>query len=128
MLCPLALLTVAERPNVLKFDANGKIPLEKVYGVQGDVGINHFNTWGFPVYTLDSRLQDGHRNIPEWDPRAHAVIYLRHSIVHANSGVIILNPKTGHVSPQFHCVFDDHFTNFTHTRNGRVPSNWADFV
>ena len=42
MLWPLALLSVAECHNVLKFDANGKIPLDKCSGIQGDVGIKHF--------------------------------------------------------------------------------------
>ena len=97
MLCPLALLTVAERHNVLKFDANGEIPLEKVSGVQGDVGIKHFHTWGCSVYVLDSRLQDGHGKITKWYPRARDVIYLGNSIVHANSVALVLNPKTGHV-------------------------------
>ena len=112
MLCPLALLAVAERHNVLKFDANGKIPLETFSGVQDDVGIKHFRTWGCPVYVLDSRLQDGHSNIPKWDPRSRAGIYLGQYTVHANSVDIVLNTKTGHVSPQFHRVFENHLTAF----------------
>ena len=104
MLWPLALLAVAERHNLIKFDANIKIPLEKFSGVQVDVGINHFHTWVFPVCVLDSRLQDGHGNIPKWDPRARDGIYLGNSIVHTNSVALVLNPNTGHISPQFCCV------------------------
>ena len=128
MLCPLALLAVAERHNVLKFDANGKISLKKFSGVQGDVGIKYFHIWGCSVYVLDSRLQDGHDKLPKWEPRAWARIYLGHSTVHANSVALVLNPKTGHVSPQFHCVFDNHFTTVSHMSNGTVPSNWYDLV
>ena len=79
MLWSLASLVVAERHNVLKFDANEKIPLEKIYIVQGDVGIKHFHTWGCPVYVLDSKIQDGHGKLPKWDPISRAVIYLEHS-------------------------------------------------
>ena len=44
MLCTLAFLDVAERHHVLKFDADGKSSLEKISGVQGDVGIKHLHT------------------------------------------------------------------------------------
>ena len=128
MLQPLAVLDVAELHNVLKLDANGKIPLEKFSGLQGDVGIKYFHTWGCPVYVLDSRLQDGPGKIPKWYPRAWAVIYLEHSIVHANSVALVLNPNTGHVSPQFNCVFYGHFTTVLHMNNVTVPSNWDDSV
>ena len=128
MLWPLALLAVQERHNVLKFDANGKIPLEKFSYVQGDVGIKHFHTWGFSVYVFDSRLQDGHNKLPKWYQRAQAEIYLGHYTVHANSVALVLNPKTGHVSPQFHCVFDDHFTTVSRMSNVMVLSKWADLV
>ena len=94
MLWPLALLAVSEYHNVLKFDANGKIPLEKVSGVQGNVGINHLHTWGFPVYVIESRLQDGNGKLPKWDPRARAEIYMGNSTVHDNSVALVLNPKT----------------------------------
>ena len=122
------MLAIIERHNVLKFDANGKIPLEKFSGVQGDVGIKHFHTWGCPVYLLDSILQGGHGKLPMWDPRARAEIYLGRSTVHANSVALVLNPKTVHVSPQFCCDFDDRFITVSHMRNVTVPSNWADLV
>ena len=97
MLWTTALLAVAELQNVLKFDANGKIPLDKLFGAQGDVWIKHFHTWGCPVCVLDSRIQDGHVKLPKWDPRAQDVIFLGQSKVHANSVALVLNPKTGHV-------------------------------
>ena len=65
MLWPLAVLDLAECHNVPKFDANGKIPLEKFSGVQGDVGIKTFHTRGLPMYALDSIIQDAHGNIPK---------------------------------------------------------------
>ena len=41
---------------------------------------------------------------------------------------LVLNPKTGLVSPQFHVVFNDDFTTVTHLRKGTVPPNWAKLV
>ena len=79
------------------------------------------------MYVLDSRLQDGHGNIPKWDTRSRAVIYLGHSTVHANSVALVLNPNTGHVSPQFH-FFNNPLTTVSHMSNGTVPSNWGDLV
>jgi hypothetical protein len=38
------------------------------------------------------------------------VIYVGHLSSHAGLVALVLNPCTGHVSPQFHVVFDDHFT------------------
>lgn len=38
--------------------------------------------------------------------------------------VLVLNPKTGIVSPQFHVVFDDNFTIIPHLGKGTVPKNW----
>lgn len=36
-----------------------------------------------------------------------------------------MNPKTGHVSPQYHVVFDDDFTTVPYLYSDHVPSNWA---
>ena len=39
---------------------------------------------------------------------------------------LIFNPRTGRVSPQFHCVFDDDFTTVPYMEKGEVPPNWED--
>ncbi len=41
---------------------------------------------------------------------------------------LVLNPKTGLVSPQFHVVFDDDFSTVPHLRKGTVPPNWEKLV
>ena len=121
-------MAVAERHNILKFDADGKILLEKILGVHIDVVIKNFHIWGCPVYVIDSRIQDGNRKLPKWYPRSRDGIYFGQSTVHANSVALVMNPKTGHVSPQFHLVFDDEFTTISHKRNVTVTSNWYDLV
>ena len=46
----------------------------------------------------------------EWDPRANIGIHLGKSPLHAKNIALVLDRKTGYVSPQFHVVFDEHFT------------------
>ena len=41
---------------------------------------------------------------------------------------LVLNTKTGLVSPQFHVVFDDDFTTVPHLRKGTVPPNWIKLI
>ena len=55
-------------------------------------------------------------------------IYVGHSPFHAGSVALVLNPRTGHVSPQFHVVFDDHFTTVQFMEKNEVPPHWAELV
>ena len=55
-------------------------------------------------------------------------IYLGRSPAHAGNVALVLNPKTGLVSPQYHVVFDDDFTTVPHLQKGTVPSNWEKLV
>ena len=73
---------------------------------------------------MQNDLQAG-RKIPKWEPRARLGIYLGPSATHARTFARVLNPATGHVSPQFHVSFDDPFitTNQGHTE-GTEPSLW----
>ena len=68
------------------------------------------HVWGCPVYVLvDPRLQDG-KKIPKWDPRVRRGQFLGFSTRHSNTVGLVLNHRTGNVTPQFHCVYDDLFT------------------
>ncbi len=51
-----------------------------------------------------------------------------HSPSHAGSVALVLNPCTGHVSPQFHVVLDDFFSTVSYMEKSQVPPNWADLV
>ena len=50
------------------------------------------------------------------------------SSAHAGNVALVMNPKTGLVSPQFQVVFDDDFTTVSHLRKGTVPQNWERLV
>jgi hypothetical protein len=68
----------------------------------------------------------GKGKIPRWEPRSRVAVYLGHSPHHAQSVALVLNLATGHVSPQFHMVFDDDFTTISHLKLGTVPKNWPE--
>ena len=85
--------------------------------------LKDFHTFGCPVYVLDSRLQSaGGPGPPKWDPWARLGIYVGHSPLYAGSVALVLNPKTGLVSSQFHVIFDDNFFTVSHLRAGIVPT------
>ena len=83
-------------------------PLELFSGVQIAPKLRHFHAFGCPMYVLDNALQSG-QGAPKWRERARLGVYLGPSPNHARSVVLVLNPRTGHVSPQFHVKFDDFF-------------------
>ena len=72
------------------------------------VKFQDLHVWGCPVYALEKRLHDGGK-IPKWTPRSKRCVYLGGAPSYATSVPLVLNPDTGHISPQFHVVFDDWF-------------------
>ena len=63
---------------------------------------------GCPTFVLDARLQDG-KKIPKWNSRARIGQFLGYSDEHSSLVANVRHLTTGHVSPQYHCVFDDLF-------------------
>ncbi len=55
-------------------------------------------------------------------------IYVGRSPSHASNVSLVLNPRTGHVSPQFHVVCDYDFTTVSYLRTATVPPHWAELV
>ena len=80
------------------------------------------HTFGCPVFVLKAPLQSGY-GIPRWDPRTVVGLYLGLSESHAGTVALVLNLKTGHVSPQYHVVFDDDFAT---VESLRLPGNHLD--
>ena len=104
---PLALKAAAYRLNTLSVNAFLMIPLSSISGSSSAIQCPDCHTWGCPVYILEAGFQSTGPGIPKKDPRSRLGIYVGRSPFHAGSVVLILNPKTGHVSPQYHVVFDD---------------------
>ncbi len=55
-------------------------------------------------------------------------IYVGRSPSHASNVCLIPNPRMGHVSPQFHVVYDDDFMTVPYLRSADVPPHWAKLV
>ena len=87
-----------------------------------------FHTWGCPVFILDAPNQSGSIGTPKWSPKSHTGIYLGHSPCHAGSVALVLNLKTGLVSPQFHVVYDDDFATVPYLSSTDPPSFWTRLV
>ena len=89
---------------------DGLSPSEKFFRakVRSHDHLRRAHVWGCPAYVLDPRLQDG-KKIPKFDPRSRQGRFLGYSPDHASSVALILNTRTGYISPQFHVVFDDFF-------------------
>ena len=130
MLWPFALLAAADQMNNLRIDEHGNTPQMRFSKVSGHkTRLSNFHTFGCPVYILDSRLQSaGGAGPPKWDPRCRLGIYVGQSPSHASNVALVLNPKSGLVSPQFHVVFDDNFSTVPNLRVGTVPENWKQLV
>ena len=128
MLWPFAVQTYVNRRNELKIGKDGKTPNQRWTQCNHPPDPSKFHTWGCPIFVLDSRLQSSLSAIPKWEPRSRIGIYVGHSPCHAGNVALVLNPATGHVSPQFHVVFDDDFTTVPYMRNGTIPPHWASLV
>ena len=104
-------------------------PLQKLAGIDVVDAAGTFcslHTFGCPVVVLDKRLQTSAK-LPRWNERAHVGVFMGFSDHHAANVPLILDLQTGHVSPQFHVVFDDDFTLVPTLRDTSIiPSNWFD--
>ena len=61
-----------------------------------------------PAIVLDPKLQNNQK-LPKWNRRAHVGQFLGYSDEHSSLVANVRHLSTGHVSPQFHVVFDDLF-------------------
>ena len=103
----------------------GITPIEKFSGTKTDLTLKNYHTWGFLVYVLYSIFQVNISGLTNWEPRSHAGIYIVNLPFYAGSVALLLNPATGHFSPQFHVVFDDTFSIVPFIREGKIPQNWT---
>ena len=122
MLWPFATKLEQDRMNNLNVDLNIETPDMRLSNTKAvNVQLKHYHTFGCLVYILDSRLQANPKGVPEWEPQYRLGIYVGHFPAHAGSVVLVLNPKTGLVSPQYHMVYDDQFRKVYHMRDLIVP-------
>jgi hypothetical protein len=86
-------------------------PVELFSGTsEGTHGLlQHCRVLGCPVYVLDATLQEVEK-IPKWNPRSRRGYFLGLSLAHSSTVGKVLNLTTGHISPQYHVVYDKLFT------------------
>ena len=85
--------------------------------------LRDLHKWGAPVYVLDPVLQAG-KKLPRWQPRSRRGMFVGFSNVHSSDVPLILNLRTGHVSPQYHVVFDDDFSTVCSIPANADPPSW----
>mmetsp|Transcript_41992 Transcript_41992/g.101184 ORF Transcript_41992/g.101184 Transcript_41992/m.101184 type:complete len:1373 (+) Transcript_41992:2978-7096(+) len=111
-------IKVNGRKQLAKYEES---PISKMAQVEVEPNLSHFHPFGAPVYVLEESLQAKHSH-NKWTDRARVGIFLCHSPNHAANVPLILNTKTGLVSPQFHCIYDDAFD--TCKRDNHFTSAW----
>ena len=99
----------------------GITPLERLTNTKADhKDLLRSHVWGCPTFVLDARLQDG-KKIPKWNKRSRLGQFLGYSDEHSSLVANVRHLTTGHVSPQYHVVFDDLFqTVFSSGKNDAV--------
>ena len=119
-LWPYALRHASYVRRIMPREHHSKSPEELFTGSPVRPTTKFLHAFGCPVYVLRDALQSGN-SLPKWDEQSRVGVYLGHSSQHAQNVSLILNPRTGHISPQFHCVFDDNFDSAkTDTAESRI--------
>ena len=57
-------------------------------------------------------------------PRSRRGVFVGFSKVHSSDVPLILNPRTGHISPQYHVVFDDTFSTVPSLSESEEPTQF----
>jgi len=122
-LWPYALRHASYTRRILPRNGHSKSPEEFFTGAPVRPTTKYLHPFGCPVYVLQAALQSGGTQ-PKWNDRSRVGVYLGHSAQHAPSVALILNPTTGYVSPQFHCIYDNKFD--TPSRDKNFSQLWAD--
>jgi hypothetical protein len=123
ILWPFAVKYYEDQMKKLTFQSDGRTPFETLPGLySSQISLFNFHTFECPCSVLDHRLQSGAGKIPKWEPRARMGIYVGRSPSHADNVSLILSPRTGHISPQFHVVYDDDFTKCAIFADGNCPA------
>jgi hypothetical protein len=81
----------------------------------------HWQPLFCPVYVLDRALQEAGGIKHKWTERARVGMYAGRSPHHARNVALVLNLRTGLVSPQFHVSYDPHFHTVRGSYGGESP-------
>ena len=98
-------------------------PLELFSVIQSNhTDLRRLHIWGYLAYFLNPQLQVSGFKIPKWRKHSHLGKIWGFSPHHSTIVGIISHTITGNISPQFHVVYDDHFTTVSTTFNDPADS------
>ena len=120
-LWPYALRMACDAYNEANGNTGDPSPLEKFSKSFVQPNPKHWQPFGCPVFVLDNKLQSGKGIKHKWDRRSRIGVYLGRSPHHARNVALVLNIKTGRVSPQFHVAFDPSFQTVKANYSGEAP-------
>jgi hypothetical protein len=101
MMWPFALKEAAYHLNWLSLRSDSRSCEATFFNVDKEI-IQYIILFWSPSFVLASHLQSGIGGAPKWEPQSFLDIYVGHSPSHAGSVALVLNPRTGHISPQYH--------------------------
>jgi hypothetical protein len=126
-LWPMAIAHAVALHNMTPGMTSGYSPEELWTGSRSSHSqLQNVHVWGCPLYILDPRAQGGGK-LPAWDPRARRAQNMGFSPLHASTVALARNLSTGHISPQFHVVYDDFFET-VHSDGTDPPEVWAEMI
>ena len=64
---------------ILETDKDGKMPEQSLSGVEFQIFLKEYHTWGLTVFILESPLKGGLEGITKWEPMSITGVYLGHS-------------------------------------------------
>lgn len=99
----------------------GYSPLQMVSKSKVATNPKHWRHFGCPVYVVEADLQGNKGIFHKWRDRATLGVYLGRSPQHSRSVGLVLDLKTGLVSPQFHLKYDRMFQT---VRGKTTESEW----
>ena len=89
--------------------------------------LSNCHVWGCPTYVLEKKLQKPGVKIPKWGPRSRRGVNMGISNMHSTQVGLVLNLLTGSISPHFHVVFGDMFSNLM-SSTAADPEDWIRLV
>ena len=120
-LWPYAMRTAVEIMNSMPRNNDGSSRLESFARIQIQPKMQHFHTFGCPVYALTNQAEAS--KVRKWDPKARVGLYLGPSPLHAGSVSLVLNLDTALCSPRFNVAHDEFFETirYGHTKLSGEP-------
>jgi hypothetical protein len=119
-LLPFAVKHVVWAYNCIPNCLSGLTPLELLAKSKADhPDLLRLHVWGCPAVVLDPKLKNKQK-LPKWNRCACVGQFWGYSDEHALLVANVRHLSTGHVSPQFHVIFDDLFETVIHNGDNDV--------